>query len=100
LSVLLPMIAKAVPDASRLNLYLFGSILKADPHVSDIDILIVYLEEEDILPIKKAFMPVALRFPLHITYMTESEKRRFDFINEQGAQPLDASWKGKGFRNH
>jgi predicted nucleotidyltransferase len=83
------MIAKAILDAPRFNLYLFGSILKTKQLVSDIDILIVYRSGEDISSIKEALTPVALRFPLHITYMSESEERRFDFIKEQNARPLD-----------
>ena len=83
------MIAKAIPDTSRFDLYLFGSILKAKHLVSDIDTLIVYRSEEDISSIKEALKPVALRFPLHVIYMSESEERRFDFIDEQNARPLE-----------
>lgn len=70
------------------DVYLFGSILKADTVVSDVDVLIVYRPSDDVDSFKNAIAPLTFRLPLDVTYMSEAEEQEFNFIREQGAKRL------------
>jgi hypothetical protein len=50
--------------------------------------LVVYQPGADVPSIRKKIEPHALRFPLDVTYMSETEEKEFNFIQEQRAKPL------------
>ncbi len=69
-------------------MYLFGSVVNHEAEASDVDILIVYRTREELLSIREWISRHALRFPLDVTYMSETEENELNFIFEQKATPL------------
>ena len=69
-------------------MYLFGSVVNHEAEASDVDILIVYRTREELPSIREWISPHALRFPLDVTYMSETEEIELNFIFEQKATPL------------
>jgi predicted nucleotidyltransferase len=68
--------------------YLFGSVVNHEAEASDVDILIVYQTREELPSIREWISTHALRFPLDVTYMSETEENELNFIFEQKAKPL------------
>ncbi|TWU38972.1 hypothetical protein Q31b_40500 [Novipirellula aureliae] len=69
-------------------MYLFGSIVNQEVEASDVDILIVYRTREELPSIRESISPHAFRFPLDVTYMSETEENELNFIREQKATLL------------
>lgn len=63
--------------------YLFGSIITNKPFPNDIDILIIYENEEQPKIIRNIFEKVSY-LPIHFLFLTEKEENEKKFILEQG----------------
>lgn len=68
--------------------YLFGSILTKQHNANDVDVLIVYDNEEQINIIKQEFKPLESDFPLHLNYFTYFEETELNFISEVKAERI------------
>ena len=68
--------------------YLFGSLLKDPKKANDVDVLIVYENQNHLQTIKQEFKLLAQKYPLHISYFTFSEEKEFNFIDEQKAEKI------------
>lgn len=71
-----------------IDIYIFGSVLHSDI-ANDIDILILYYNQDDLLHIKKSFTSLGLEYPLDIYYMTLDEVDDLDFINRTNAKNIN-----------
>lgn len=74
-----------IAELRRCDVYVFGSVLDANTGVSDVDVLVVYHASDDVASIREAITPLTFRFPLDVTYMSESEESEFEFIRDQNA---------------
>lgn len=81
--------------AEQLNLegvdsewYLFGSFLRNPKLAEDIDLLIVYQDENTTGQIRERLKELSTYFPLDLLLMTEEEEKSFDFIKTQNAHRL------------
>lgn len=68
--------------------YLFGSILTTQRNANDVDVLIVYDNEEQISIIKQEFKPLESVIPLHLNYFTYTEETELNFISEVKAERI------------
>lgn len=60
--------------------YLFGSSLQEDEKLkSDIDILILYRNENEPKIIREKLDPILLSFPIHIIFLTYEEEVELNF---------------------
>jgi len=66
--------------------YLFGSLLQENKKLkSDIDILILYKNENEPKIIREKLDPILLSFPIHITFLTYEEEIELNFIKTVNA---------------
>lgn len=70
-----------------IDIYIFGSALYSNMP-NDIDILIIYGSEDELLYIKNAFSYLGLLYPLDIYYMTLIETQELNFIVKTNAVKL------------
>lgn len=75
----------------KVDCYLFGSILINPVCANDIDILIIYENENQIDIIKKAFRDILTNFPVHMNYFTHEEEKELNFIRQQNAKKIFAT---------
>jgi predicted nucleotidyltransferase len=71
--------------ASRIECYLFGSLLLSDKSTNDVDILILYENQSHVRTVKEHFKFLSTIYPLHICYFTFAEEKQFNFVEEQKA---------------
>lgn len=76
------------PKIKKVDCYLFGSILRNPVLANDIDILIIYENENQIDIIKKAFRDLLINFPVHMSYFTHEEVKELNFIRQQNAKKI------------
>lgn len=69
----------------KIQTYLFGSIVRESLHISDVDLLLIYREATELAEAREVFLELALRVPLHVVALTESEERELSFVHKQGA---------------
>ena len=81
-----PSVLNAAMAFKSGRIYLFGSILKDKPSISDVDILVVYDSEDGLAELKKNFLFLGLTAPIDAIYMTSSEERYLNFVIGQGAR--------------
>lgn len=70
-----------------IDIYIFGSALYSKIP-NDIDILVIYGSESEILYIKNALNSLSLLYPLDVYYMTLIEAQELNFIVETSAVEL------------
>jgi len=63
------------------NIYIFGSFIHNNKKFNDIDILILYESELELLSIKGEIENFSICYPLDVYYMTFKEEKELDFIN-------------------
>ena len=63
------------------NIYIFGSFIHNKKKFNDIDILILYESELELLSIKGEIENISICYPLDVYYMTFEEEKELDFIN-------------------
>lgn len=68
------------------RIYLFGSVLTDQPTISDVDVLVVYDSEDAIAEVKAHLSTLELFVPLDVLFMSSSEERHLNFVEEQGAK--------------
>lgn len=97
------MILTFIPSDEFQNLgakvYLFGSALKGDVNIRDVDLLVVYDEKTDIISVKKSLELVKKIVPMDITYMHTSEEVEFCFIQNQRAVPIGEVWHNNSLQS-
>lgn len=71
-----------------IEIYIFGSVLHSE-RANDIDILVLYHNQDDLLHIKNSFTSLSLEYPLDIYYMTLTEVEELDFINRTKAKNIN-----------
>ncbi|NEN89656.1 MAG: hypothetical protein F6K48_12385 [Okeania sp. SIO3H1] len=89
--MILPVLVKLQSTSPRINIYLFGSILK-ETLIADIDILVVYNSVSDLVVPREALNRISLSLPLDVVYMTTEEEKQFDFIESQDAILINDLW--------
>lgn len=70
--------------------YLFGSILKDKRPISDIDLLVICETSEDCSTVRFELGAVCSEYPIHLLLMTFDEEREVEFVQGQGAVPLNS----------
>ncbi|TVZ21153.1 hypothetical protein JM84_0020 [Dokdonia sp. Hel_I_63] len=70
----------------KFDCLIFGSILTNSKVANDVDILIIYDNENHIEIIKQEFKNMAEIYPLHLNYFTFEEENELKFIHEQKAR--------------
>lgn len=70
------------------DIYLFGSILKNKNVINDIDLLILYESQDELLEKKNKLNELSVYYPLDIYYMSLDEEIELDFINKVSAVKL------------
>jgi len=86
--VLVPTLQELHENSPDYGSYLFGSTLREDSVPSDIDVIVVYRKGVDISALKTKLNALSIYYPLDITYMTESEERELNFLEQQSAVVL------------
>lgn len=88
---MLDILLTTVKDFHQKNIdcsiYLFGSYLKSDIW-SDLDILVIYKNYNDIPKIKSIILKNIENTPLDLNFMSEDEEKYFNFINKTNAKQL------------
>jgi len=91
LESLLADVAAAVsvvaPRASTKG-YLFGSALRPSFRWTDVDILIVCDNAEDIARMRALLMPVCAAAPVDLLLMSSAEEAELNFVSGQGCRLL------------
>ena len=72
----------------NLDCYLFGSVLTNAKQANDIDILIIYENQEQLEIVKNDFEILSISIPLHMNYFTSLEEQELNFIWEQNAEEV------------
>jgi predicted nucleotidyltransferase len=67
------------------RIYLFGSLLTGHATISDVDVLVVYDSEDGIAEVKVHLSKLGLFAPIDVLFMSYSEERYLNFVEEQGA---------------
>jgi predicted nucleotidyltransferase len=70
------------------DIYLFGSILKNKNLINDIDLLILYESQDELLEKKRNLNELSIYYPLDIYYMSLYEEIELNFINKVTAKQL------------
>lgn len=70
----------------NLQWYLFGSSLTGVKRPQDIDILVVYPEEEDTERLKKLLANFLLSAPVDLILMSQAEEQQTNFVQSQNCQ--------------
>lgn len=70
------------------DIYLFGSVLKNKNVINDIDLLILYESEDELLEKKSNLNELSVYYPLDIYYMSLDEELELNFINKVTALQL------------
>ena len=73
---------------NNLDCLMFGSVLRNSRMANDVDILIIYKDENQIPIIKQEFQSLEKVYPLHLNYFTFEEEKELNFITEQKAEYL------------
>ena len=79
---------KLATKITKLDCYLFGSILTNVKQANDIDILIIYEGQEILDIVKKEFIALSSDNPFHINYFTFAEEKELNFIKQQKAEKI------------
>lgn len=83
-----PLYGLAMSYASG-RIYLFGSLLSDSYSISDVDILVVYEMESELVEIKTRLLDLEIQAPLDVICMTSREERYLRFVERQKAVPVD-----------
>ncbi len=70
----------------KLDCLIFGSILRNSTMANDVDILLIYKNQNQIPIIKQEFKSLETMYPLHLNYFTFEEEKELNFITEQTAE--------------
>jgi predicted nucleotidyltransferase len=81
-------VAAVQGNQQECEIYIFGSILRNSPLVSDLDLLILYRHADDLEQLKQRLHPVCAKYPVDLVCMTPAEEAQFDFIAGQQATPV------------
>ncbi|WP_090156184.1 nucleotidyltransferase domain-containing protein [Dyadobacter soli] len=71
---------------SGVECYIFGSILKDSWNSNDIDILVLYQNEQHISIVRREMEETKTELPLHVSYLTYNEETELNFISRYGAK--------------
>lgn len=77
----------AIVEGSRW--YLFGSVLKEERPISDVDLLVICATSEDCSAVRFELSDACSQYPIHLLLMTSEEEREVSFISGTGAVLLD-----------
>ena len=72
-------------NVPNLKWYLFGSILIKTKMANDIDLLVVYKNDNDARMVRFLLSEFSLYYPVDLMLLTEKEENEFQFVNEQKA---------------
>lgn len=75
-------------ETPDLKFYIFGSIIKDSSTVTDIDILVIYQNHEDLIRIRESYELISMLFPLDFVFLNANEEKYFDFIKVTGANQI------------
>lgn len=81
-----------------LAIYVFGSVLKANNGIGDLDLLVIYDDRSDIMNAKRVIGEIGLKIPVDVIYMNQSEERELQFISRRGAKSIVDLWPNKSFK--
>ena len=68
--------------------YVFGSLLREPQRAADIDILVVYRSDDAADLIRRELRAAAIRFPIHLLFLSECEETELQFVHSQRCVPL------------
>jgi len=68
--------------------YLFGSVARCSPSPSDIDLMILCIDNHQADTLRSIIDPDALAVPIHLCLLTFDEAREIDAVHVQGAQKI------------
>lgn len=71
------------------KVYVFGSILRSQTHIEDVDLLVIYDNDNQLRAIKSRLHRLELLIPLDVIAMTYREERELDFIRSEGCIEVD-----------
>ena len=86
---MLPELLAAARRYPAVEFFIFGSVARGAPDVSDIDILIIYDLASELPPVKSEIAAISHTFPLHVLYMSRDEEKQFCFIEKEDAKPVE-----------
>jgi|SRR5690554_2060077 len=81
-----------------LAIYVFGSVLKTNNGIGDLDLLVVYDDQSDLMKAKRVIREIGLKIPVDVIYMQQSEERELRFISRRGARSIVDLWPNKSFK--
>jgi predicted nucleotidyltransferase len=68
--------------------YLFGSATRHAKLPADLDLLVVYQNDSDVLQLRKTLEAYSQSLPLHILFLRKDEEAELRFISEQRAMRI------------
>lgn len=71
-----------------LRWLLFGSILTSKRPVGDVDLLVIYVSDDEPTKVRRDLAPVTAQVPLQLLFMTAEEEIETRFIRNTGAVEL------------
>lgn len=72
-------------NLKNIDIYLFGSTIKYVNKFSDIDLLIVYENQEDLKHFKKLILTHSQSYPIDMIFLTRAEENELNFIQKTQA---------------
>lgn len=74
----------------KSEFFVFGSILIKGALPSDIDLLVIYQDDNDPIIIRHELKPLCMKYPVDLTFMTASEEMELNFIMRTRAINIDS----------
>jgi predicted nucleotidyltransferase len=74
----------------KIEFFVFGSILIKGALPSDIDLLVIYQDDNDPITIRHELKPLCMKYPVDLTFMTVSEELELNFIMRTRAINIDS----------
>ena len=68
--------------------YLFGSVARCSPSPSDIDLMILCIDDHQADTLRRVIDADALALPIHLCLLTFDEAREIDAVQIQGAEKV------------
>ena len=83
LTDILDRLSRSDNECGHVEVFLFGSTRRGTAPHSDVDLLVVYHDQQEIRLVRNMLDKLDFEFPLDVIYMSAYEERELDFIGTQ-----------------
>lgn len=76
-------LSRSDAGCGNVEVFVFGSVRSGDAPHSDVDLLVVYQNQQELGQVREIFEEMDFKHPLDVIYMSPSEERELAFISGQ-----------------